>query len=169
MSLKSALERVAAARREVDAAIAACGGKNELAAEIGKLFVGALPENAVFRFEGWAPYFNDGDACIFHLRSPCVYVPKPGERDYGRHHGEDEGDVSLDYGLDRYGQESKNWKGETVAADPEIKGLPRAAVLAVKEVYDSLDEDVVIQAFGRDFVVTIRHDGSVEKACAEHD
>lgn len=120
------------------------------------LFVGAAkelfekyPELASFGWEQYAPYFNDGDACVF-----SVYADYPTINDY-------------DTGSERFVNGAyENEDGELTSEQATFIDKVRKPIAAL---INTLPDDIMQEIFGSDTRVTITQDGKITNDETSHD
>ena len=127
-------------------------------------------------FNGYVPYFNDGDTCVFHVNDYSLTVNGQSEDNY-------EGDVNT-LAKETYqstGKKVMQMQGwgdnrKEVEVD-EKKFLPNpdfdptlgAAYQAVRDLINATDESLFEDMFGSHFEVTITKDGISVEEYTDHD
>lgn len=142
MALKTIIENIQKAREAYEAALSeASEGLQESIAEFLADALSKAPEQYVaIRWSQYTPYFNDGEPCTFSVRDPfCITEDQEDERWEGAWY--------------------YDWDKET----------EHAALKVMSDAWDTLDEDVLKQAFGDHVQITVRRDGSFEVDERDHD
>jgi len=117
--------------------------------EAAKELFEKYPELASFGWEQYAPYFNDGDACVFSVHA-----------DYPTINGYDTGADRFVDGS--YGNEDGELTNEQASFIDKVK-KPIAALI------NTLPDDIMQEIFGSDTRVTITQDGKITNDETSHD
>ena len=112
-------------------------------------FFAKHPTVESIRWTQYAPYFNDGDPCVFSVHELTVRVTGT-PKDCGY----DDGYLS-DYQLEKY--------------EIENKDVLKADLMELSNLAEGVLEEVFELVFGNDVQVTVNRDGSVEKDDYNHD
>lgn len=121
MALKTMIENLTTKKREYDEALAALG--KDLGNEVASHLAPLIPLGYALGWTQYAPYFNDGDACVFSVHEPFL---KRDDRESDEDDGEDEdgaeeannegaGPDKMELGtaMDRYGKADEPKSYET--------------------------------------------------------
>ena len=135
--------------------------------EQGKEAIGALfkqffadnPGVKIIIWEQYSPYFNDGDECVFSVRSPVFSnaTSSDGVNSWDIYEGDEEG--IWQWGDDQWSEDSEFKPTDAeVAAMEELNSLIQSSAL----------EDVFYDLFGNHAKVTVTPNG-IETDVANHD
>lgn len=109
--------------------------------EASKELFNKNPEMKSFGWEQYAPYFNDGDPCVFSVHS-CIV-----------------NGYNVDYESSVDGQEPSEEEYEIL----------KQLIKPVEKLVHTLPKDIMEEVFGADTRVTITPDGKIENDEVSHD
>jgi hypothetical protein len=141
--MKTIKEKVAALAEELKAAI-----KPAIKEQVDAVFA-ASPDVEVVGWTQYAPYFNDGEPCVFSVGEPGVHLIS-----------DDEDARSDNRGF--YETTAWNFRESNPTLAAALKNLTE--LICAREIRDAMS-----QAFGSDAVVTIGRDGNVTVDEYDHD
>lgn len=149
MALKTMIANIAKARDNYEKAKAALGedAQKAVAAEIAEV----LPKGMRLQWTQYTPYFNDGDACTFGVRSAYV-LPVAADEDVDEY----------EYGIEIDGYVIKRYENT-------IGGLQKDDLIRIEEVWRQLPEDLLESAFGDHVQVVVMPDGAWKVDKHRHD
>ncbi len=143
MSIKELKAKMSALKKEMRAM-----GKDAIVSEV-KTFLEAHPTITAIAWAQYAPGFNDGDPCIFHVRD-FNYTTNPDTKEmFSNFSTYGEGDAKDEFTA--YGEDE-------------------ALTKAVRDLESAIsDDDIFEHAFGSDGKVMITRDGTVSTGYVGHD
>ena len=126
----------------------------------------AMPEIYAFGWTQYAPYFNDGDPCIFGVNDPVAWFSKESAEDGNFWEGDIEGHI-----LGKY-ITSNRPKKDDWAYKEQLENIEPDRVIRLKECFDAIsgNDDLMEMVFGDSVSVLFTRDSdeAIVEAC-DHD
>lgn len=177
MALKDMLKTITEARENYETAKKALG--KDAQAVIAEAISSLLPEGYAVCWTQYAPYFNDGEACVFSVHDAWVVKLDP-EKDRDEDTGlrEDDAITSLGrYAVERIDEpdlkpdpNDSDWDRENAASFNAFrKATTKDRFSELVKIWDDLPEDMMEEAFGEHAEVIVRADGTFAVNECEHD
>jgi hypothetical protein len=151
MALKTMVDRMTKAREDFEKTQKEISSKAKN--EIAETFGGLLPKGFRITWTQYTPYFNDGEPCVFGVRTASILTVSADN---------DDDDDNREDALELYFKPNK----KDLPA-----GLELDVAIAIYDAWKLLEKskDLLLGTFGNHTRVTIRHGGKIKTAEYDHD